>query len=187
VITMKEWMELVDYRITEGSNYCWECYGPNAYTLDSWNGEDRGFSFCIIFDTKDHTVYEVQAHDYLRNRAYRMINEDFQKKMRKEAKRRNVDKDQAWDDVDYVTLDVDDDFVQKCLAIREGKDYDTRVSVPLDIPDEDLLRYMMLAHERDMTFNQLVEEALRHAIAEIKAGRLTKEDAQKWLEEGDEE
>jgi hypothetical protein len=39
---------------------------------------------------------------------------------------------------------------------------------------------MKLAHERDITFNELVEEALRHAISEYEAGRLTKEDAQNW-------
>ena len=168
MITIKEWMELVDYRITEGSNYCWECYGNNAYTLDSWNGDHEGHSFSIIFDTKDQTVYEVQAHDYLHNRAYRIVNEDFQKKMRKESKRRDVDKDQAWDDVNYVDLDVDDDFFQKCLAIREGEDYDTRVLMPVEFSDEDLLKYMKLAHERDITFNQLVEEALLMAIKEHK-------------------
>ena len=161
---MKEWMDLGDYRITEGSNYMWQCYGSNAYALDSWNGEKDGHSFTVIFDTKDQTVYEVQAHDYVHDRAYRMINEDFQKKNRKEAKKREIDKDNAWDDVDYVDLDVDDDFIQKCLAIRAGEDYDTRVSVPMEFSDEELLTYMKLAHERDITFNQLVEQALREAI-----------------------
>ena len=170
MITLKEWMELVDYRITEGSNYCWECYGDNAYTLDSWNGDHEGHSFSIIFDAKDQTVYEVQAHDYLHNRAYRMINEDFRKKNKKEAKRRDVDKDQAWDDVRYIDLDVDDDFIQKCLAIREGEDYDTRVLMPVEFSDEDLLKYMKMAHERDITFNQLVEQALLTAIEEHKLG-----------------
>ena len=51
MITIKEWMELVDYKITEGSTYGWQCYGPNAYCLDSWNGvyDDGGYSFSIIF------------------------------------------------------------------------------------------------------------------------------------------
>jgi hypothetical protein len=142
----------------------WQCYGSNAYALDSWNGEQDGHSFTVIFDTRDQTVYEVQAHDYVHNRAYRMINEDFQKKNRKEAKKRDIDKDNAWDDVDYVDLDVDDDFIQKCLAIRAGEDYDTRVSVPMEFSDQELLTYMKLAHERDITFNQLVEQALREAI-----------------------
>ena len=164
MITMKEWMELVDYRITEGSDYMWQCYGSNAYALDSWNSEQDGHSFTVIFDTKDQTVYEVQAHDYVLDRAYRMINEDFQKKNRKEAKKRDINKDNAWDDVNYIDLEVDDDFIQKCLAIQAGQDYDTRVSIPIDIPDHEMLQYMKLAHERDITFNQLVEQALREAI-----------------------
>jgi hypothetical protein len=164
MITMKEWMELVDYRITEGSDYMWQCYGSNAYALDSWNGEQDGHSFTVIFDTRDQTVYEVQAHDYVHDRAYRMINEDFQKKNRKEAKKRDIDKNNAWDDVNYVDIEVDDDFIQKCLAIKAGEDYDTRVSVPMDFSDEELLQYMKLAHDLDITFNQFVERALREAL-----------------------
>ena len=164
MITLKEWMEIVDYRITEGSDYCWHCYGNDVHMLDSWNGEQDGFSFTVIFDTKTQVVYEVQAHDYVHNRAYRMINPDFQKKNKKEAKRRDIDKNNAWDDVDYIDLEVDDDFFQKCLAIKAGEDYDTRVSVPMDFSDEELLQYMKLAHDLDITFNQLVEQALREAI-----------------------
>jgi hypothetical protein len=67
------------------------------------------------------------------------------------------------------------------LSIKAGEDYDTRVSVPVDFTDEELLTYMTMAHERDMTFNQFVEQALREAIENVKDGRLTKEDAQKWL------
>ena len=164
MITLKEWMEIVDYRITEGSGYCWHCYGNDVHMLDSWNGEQDGHSFTVIFDTKTQVVYEVQAHDYVHQRAYRMINPDFQKKNKKEAKRRDIDKNNAWDDVDYVDLEVDDDFLQKCLSIKAGEDYDTRVSIPLEFSDEELLTYMKLAHDLDITFNQLVERALREAL-----------------------
>jgi hypothetical protein len=182
MITIKEWMELTDYKITEGSDYGWSCYGPNAYSLDSWNGVHGkgGYSFSIVFSTKTQKVYEVSVCDYTNDRAYRMIAKNKQDKHRQEAEDRNVNLNEAWDECDYVDLDVVDDFIQKCLAIRAGEDYDTRVQVPVDFSDEDLLQYMKLAHERDMTFNELVEEALRHAIAEIEDGRLTKEDAQKW-------
>jgi hypothetical protein len=189
MITIKEWMELVDYKITEGSDYMWQCYGPNAYRLDSWNGVHGkgGHSFSIVFSNKSQKVYEVSAYDYTHDRAYRMIAENKKEKHRKEAVVRQVNFNEAWDEVNYVDLDVDDDFIQKCLAIRAGEDYDTRVQMPVDFSDEDLLKYMKMAHERDMTFNQFVEEALRHAITEVEAGRLTREDAQKWLEEQDED
>jgi hypothetical protein len=188
MITIKEWTELVDYKITDGSNYGWDCYGPYSHTLDSWNGihGTGGYSFSIIFSTKSQKVYEVSVCDYTNGRAYRMINPKFIAKHRKEALARNVNPNEAWDEVDYIDLDVDDDFIQKALAIKAGEQYDTRVSVPVDFSDEELLQYMKLAHERDITFNELVEEALRFAIEEMESGRLTKEDAQEFLKSKEE-
>ena len=166
MISMKEWMELVDYKITEGGVYGWSCYGPNSYTLDSWNGVHGagGYSFSIVFSTKTQKVYEVSMCDYTNDRAYRMIAENKQEKYRKEAESKSELANQAWDDVDYVDLDVDDDFIQKALAIRAGESYDTRVQVAVDFSDEELLQYMKIAHERDITFNELVENALRQVI-----------------------
>jgi DNA-binding PucR family transcriptional regulator len=187
MINLKEWMELVDYRITEGSDYGWGCYGPNSFQLDSWNGVHGkgGYSFSIVFSTKSQKIYEVSMCDYTNDRAYRMINPKFQEKHRKEAESRNVNLNEAWDDVDYVELDVLDDFIQKALAIRAGESYDTRVQVQVDFSDEDLLQYMKLAHERDMTFNEFVEEALRDAIEAVEDGRLTKEDARRFVLESE--
>jgi hypothetical protein len=186
MITLKEWMEVVGYRVTEGSDYTWECFGPNAYSLDSWNGDHNGHSFCITFDTKTQEVYEVQAHDYSRERAYRMINPEFQKKHKKECKRKDVNLNEAWENVDYVDLEVEDDWLQKATAIASGEDYDTRVSIPLDFTDEELLKYMKMAHERDMKFNDFVEEALKAAIEETKRDpEGMKAKADRWKAEHD--
>jgi hypothetical protein len=170
VITLKEFMEICNYRITEGSDYQWECYGPNAYTLDSWNGDQDGHSFSIYFDTKTQEVYEVQIHDYRNQRAYRMINPEFAKKHKKEAKRREVEYKEAWDNVDYVDLEVDDDWIQKALAVEAGEVYDTRVSVPLVLDRDQMYDLMTMAHERDMTLNELVEFILREEIKRIENG-----------------
>jgi hypothetical protein len=168
---MKEWMELVDYKITEGSDYGWQCYGPNSYSLDSWNGVHGkgGHSFSIVFSAKTQKVYEVSICDYTNDRAYRMINPKNVEKHRKESESKSVLANQAWDDVNYIDLDVDDDFIQKALAIKAGEDYDTRVSVPVDFTDEELLAYMKMAHEQDMTFNAFIEEALRQAITKHRS------------------
>lgn len=178
MITMKEWMELVDYKITEGSDYGWQCYGPNSYMLSSWNGVhgSGGYSFNIIFSTKSHKVYEVEVCDYTNDRAYRMINPDYVKKHNKEAKHRSELANQAWDDVDYVDLEVVDDFIQKCLAIKAGEVYDTRIQVPIDLPDDMMFEMMKMAHERDMTLNQFVEEVLKLAIEQAESGELDEED-----------
>jgi len=166
MLSMKEFMELVDYRITEGGEYGWQCFGPNSYQLSSWNGIHGAGGWCanIVFSTRSQKVYSVEVCDYTNNRAYRMIDPEFQDKHDAESKDRGELGNQAWDAVNYVDLEVDDDFMQKFLAIKAGQDYDTRVNVPVDFTDEELLKYMKLAHERDMTFNKFVEEALREAI-----------------------
>ena len=166
MLTMKEWMELVDYKITEGDTYGWQCFGPNSYQLASWNGVHGagGYSFNIVFSTKSHKVYSVEVCDYTHDRAYRMINPDYVKRHEKEAKNRGVNLNEAWDSVEYVDLEVDDDFIQKCLAIKAGEDYDTRVSMPVEFTDEEFATYARMAHEQDITLNQFIERALRQAL-----------------------
>jgi hypothetical protein len=73
-------------------------------------------------------------------------------------------RDVAWDGVDYVDLEVDDDWIQKALAIKEDRDYDHKVTVPLELSDDEIFRLMKMAHERDITLNQFVEELLWEAI-----------------------
>lgn len=167
MLTMKKFMELVDYRITEGDSYGWRCFGSNSYQLGAWNGVHGagGWSANIVFSTKSQKVYSVEVCDYTNDRAYRMIHPDYVKKHEKEASARDVLENQAWDDVAYVDLETDDDFVKKFTAIVAGQQYDTRVQVPVDFSDEELLRLMKLAHERDITFNQLVTQVLSLAMA----------------------
>lgn len=171
MISMKEFMELVDYKITEGGDYGWSCFGPNSYQLSTWNGVHGagGYSFNIVFSTKTQKVYSVEVCDYTNNRAYRMINPKYVKKHTAESIERGVADSQAWDDVNYVDLEVDDDFIQKCLAIRAGEDYSTDVSIPLDMTDEELLTVMKAAHEADMSLNDYVNKALREMVDKFQA------------------
>jgi hypothetical protein len=182
---MKRWMNLVEYRITEGSEYTWNNFGSHAYRLDHWDGASQDSpSFSITFDRQDQTVYQMEAHDYINNRAYRWTAEDYQKAYNDEAEQRGVNAKEAWDDVEYVELDVLDDFFEKSRAIYRGEDYDTRVSIPVEFTDEELLKYMTMAHERDITFNQFVEEALREMLEEFKRDpEGVKQRSQRWKDE----
>lgn len=164
MITLKDWMQISNYRISEGSEYGWECFGPNAYRLDAWNGDQNGHSHSVVFDTKTQEVYEVTTYDYRNNRAYRLMNPEWVTEFKDEAQRREVEFAEAWDDVRYVDLDVEEDFLEKARAIEAGEDYDTRVQLQVTFSDDELLLYMKIAHDRDITFNELVEIALQDAI-----------------------
>lgn len=184
MITLENFVKAINYKITGGSEFCWKCFGPNARYLDS--DDNYTYSVNAIFDSVEQTVYLVEAWDYLRDREYRWINPEYQTKHELEAKSNNLDPNESLDGKTYIQLDVAEDMLEKIQAIVEGKDYDDRVKVPVDFTDEELLKYMKLAHDRDITFNQLVEEALRHAIEEHRAGRLTKVDTQSFIREQDE-
>lgn len=168
MITLKQFMDAVGYRITEGSDYCWDCYGPKAHCLDSWNGDQDGHSLTIIFDTNTQEVYEVQAHDYSNSRAYRLINPMYVEQHRSEGIVRGCDINEAWEDVNYIDLETEEDWLEKAEAIVNGEDYDTRVQVPLTLEDSVIFSLMKMAHEKDITFNQLCEQALREHIDNLQ-------------------
>lgn len=173
MLTLKEWMELVDYKVTEGSDYYTNI--PGLYSLSAWNGEHEGWSFFIGFDPKDdQRVYVVEVCDYANKRAYRLKDPDI------------VLDDQAWDECDFVDLEEDDDFFQKGLAIKAGENYDTRVNVPLTVPDDVLFKLMKRAHEQDITLNQLVEDVLWTAIR-AEESRRSEDDDDGWDELAEED
>jgi hypothetical protein len=162
---MKQYMETVNYRVTEGSSYSYKPYGQDAYEFSSWNGVhgEGGNSCSIIFDTQTQVVYEVQVHDYTNNRAYRLINPDFSKSCVKDDYF-----DEAWDDVKYTDLETDDDWLEKAQAIVSGKNYDTRVQVPIELDDKEALTLFKAAHDADMTLNDYVARILQKIIDEQK-------------------
>jgi hypothetical protein len=164
MITIKDFMEVTDYRITEGSTYGWQCYGGNAYTLDSWNGDQDGHTVSMVFDTKTQVVYEFTVCDYYRDRAYRWINPDYIDSHTDEALTRDVNLNEAWDEVDYTDIEVREDILEKARAIINGDDYDTRIQVPLTLENDQLFEIMKMAHERDITLNEMVESILRKVI-----------------------
>jgi hypothetical protein len=159
MITLKEYFEIVKYRITEGSDY--NGYGPNNYSLTYWDGDHDGVSLNVVFNTQDQTVILAEVCDYKNQRAYRRINPDY---------RKDLHDNEAWDDVVWHDLETDEDWIQKATAIVNYEDYDERVSLPLDIPEDTLTQLFKLAHERDITLNALVEEILWGVIREHRNG-----------------
>jgi hypothetical protein len=157
MITIKQWMEIIDYKITEGSDFFADSESAKGtlYMLSSWNGDHDGWSFSITFDPQDdQKVYFAEACDYKNNRAYRLTNPDC-----------SIDLDKtAWDDCKYTELEVDSEFIEKSQAIKRGENYDTRVQIPLDLDEKTMFELMKRAHESDITLNQQIERIVREMI-----------------------
>lgn len=163
---IQDYLKATQHQITGGSDFGWDCFGPYARYLDC-DKEDQ-YSTNIIFDSQNFDVYTCEFWDYVNNRQYRWINPEYVDVYKMACEEHEVDFHGSLDDSKFTDLEVEDDILEKIEDMVNGKEYDNRVKVPLDIPDEDLLKYMIAAHERDMTFNEFIEEALRHAIDEFK-------------------
>ena len=167
---LRDYLEAINYRITGGSDYQWTCFGPNARYLDCDDSTYASgtYSVVAIFDSETQEVYSVEAWDYTNDRTYRWIDPDYIGAYKKACKKHDVDFKNAMDDKNFIDLSVENDILSKAGAIVLGEEYDTRIQLEVDIPDEDLLQYMKLAHDLDITFNELVERAVKEAIEDYE-------------------
>ena len=98
------------------------------------HGNEQCFLTCN-FDLVTQEVFEITAEDYRNRRQYRWTHEDF---------RNQKDNLTTLSGEKYYDLDMVEDMLDKAEAIALGTDYDTRVSMPLDLTDEDFLTYAKL-------------------------------------------
>jgi hypothetical protein len=161
--------EITSHRIISGSEHLWNCF-PDARYLDY---ESEYAYISVLFNPDTQQIYEadisIKEEEWDRDVApYRWINPSYKQAYITEAESRNVDPNRAWDDVKWIDLEVEEDWLEKAESIFNGKPFDTRVKVPIELDDKTMLDMCMKAHERDITLNQLVEEILLAFIEKHK-------------------
>ena len=157
--------EAMDHKITSGSEYQWNCY-PDARFLDY---ESLYAHVSVIYSTITQEIYQaevsVKADAWDEDKKpYRWLNPDYKEAFYSECKERKVKKNKAWDDVKWVDLEVEEDFLEKATAMFNGEEWNTDIMVPIDLPKEELYQLMLTAHEKNITLNQLVTEILQKMI-----------------------
>lgn len=160
---LKEVNTALDHKITGGSEFMWHCF-PNARYLDF---ETEHAHASVIFCTETQVVYTAEVNDKPdKLPAYRWINPDYVDKYKDECWEKNIGYNQAWDNKDWTDLEVSEDWLTKAKAIMNGEAFDRRITVPLDLNNEELFQLMKLAHENDVTLNKMVESILQKVIDE---------------------
>jgi hypothetical protein len=159
---LSEVNETFNHQITGGSDYGWDCYGSNTWSIDYSSKYAHGY---VVFDTETQKVYEVTVSPITdTHKPYRYIDPNYRMSHDTEAKDRNVDPNVAWDDVMWVDLETEEDFIDKASKMFVGESFDTRIQVPVELDNDTLLKLTMEAHKRDITLNKMIEEILRELI-----------------------
>lgn len=151
MITIQQFINIINGQITSSEVY----YDAKTLVLlGHWDGDQNGRSLEIIFDPAfgESKVMAVLAHDLKRNRAYRLKDKDL------------IADNEAWDGVNYIDLETDEDMLEKMVALYNYEEYDDRIAIPLDLPDEVLLILMKEAHARDITFNQYLIDVITEQL-----------------------
>lgn len=157
---IKELCETFEYKITDGTEYCWNSYGPNARYLDFSNHIAHG---SVIFDSATQHVYQAEVwFTEGKKSPYRWIDSNLKDKVLLEAKQKDVDLSIAFDSVKFIDVEVEEDFLEKAHAIWRNLSFDTRIQVPIDT--DVFYDLAKLAHKRDITVNKLAEEILLELI-----------------------
>ena len=162
---LSEVNQAMDHKITCGSEHQWKCY-PDGRYLDY---ESDFAHVSVIYNTTNQEIYQadisVKRESWDEDKKpYRWINPDYKDSFYKEAKKRKVDPDIAWDDVKWVDLEMEEDFLEKATAIFNGEEFDTRVKIEFDLDDRSILQLATEAHKRDITLNKMIEIILQEVI-----------------------
>jgi hypothetical protein len=87
---------------------------------------------------------------------------------------RQIDKDIKYPDMsdawgeEYLVYNTKKDFMHEIYgAIKDEMEVEYG-TIELDFDDEELLKYMKLAHEEGMSFNEWIEHTLTQIIKELK-------------------
>jgi hypothetical protein len=158
--------ETLDHKIVGGSDYQWECYGPNARFLDY----ESKYAYCtVVYNSETSEIYQAEvsvnrpAWD-TDKKPYRWLNPNTKDSLFAESAKRNIDVQFAWDDVKWIDLEVEEDFLEKAKAMFNGVEFDTRIQMPINLDDGLMLKLCMEAHKRDITLNKMIEILLQETI-----------------------
>ena len=150
---LHEFLNVIGYRIHDKFIAERPIFGDLACEVTYAN--EQCFLNCA-FDLVTQEVFEIVVEDYNNKRYYRWTQEDFRDKQ--------DSKTTLMLTAEYCELEVAEDILTKADAIINGREYDNRVTVPINLTDEEFLQYAKAAHDMDITFNQFCEKAIKQAM-----------------------
>lgn len=154
-------LKAASYTITEGSPYGWTCYSPYAHWLDLENG------ISCVFDRLTREVYELQIAGDDDSTQYRWQDPRKIEAYLRECEARQVDPNAAGEDTQYQTIESEGQAIAMVYKRSHGEGQEDSI-VQINMEDSEMLRLYNLAHERDMTLNEMVTHILIEQIERMK-------------------
>lgn len=108
-MNIDELIKLLNYAITEGGTFGWDCYGENSRYLDF---EKDDIHLSAVFDQNTQELYEVDVYDGNSDsiNSFKWINEKYLDAYNIEIQKRNINEK---DDIIKVSYDKIVEIIQQ--------------------------------------------------------------------------
>lgn len=160
---LQEYITATENKISEGCDYQWNCFGMKPFMITTYF-ENANTEATAIYDRKTLDVFSVEFLDNDSNTIYRYLDHKYKDAYYAECESRGIDPKNEFDLFKIREVIVEADILNKINCSALGDEYDTRIKVPLDLPDPLLFDLMKLAHEKDVTLNELITGAIASSI-----------------------
>lgn len=165
-----EVLQKIKPNITSGSQFLWKCYGNNAWMIDLCRIDTKlhmNETVTIIYDSQHMEIYEISTYSEIHQLEYKWYNPNYREIVKEEYKNRNIDfDDPICEDIKLIELEMLDDIIEKSSAIIEGKDFDKRILVELNLTNEEIETLTRASVLSNQTIDEFVNSALIQIINE---------------------
>ena len=118
---LKTILEAGEYRITEGSEYLWSCFGQDARSLNMSMNSDAEQEISVIFDSKTQFIYQVEFFDTISAAVYSWTAPDFIEAYFDEGKERGIElTDLSGLEMVFVNVNSPEEMIETIHQAKEG-------------------------------------------------------------------
>ena len=165
-MALNQILKAVSYRISNSTQYLYSCFGSNQPRLIEFLDVNENPCGNFTLDSLGK-VYEIVVELAEKNKCYRWIDFEFKNALFNEVVNKGFDPNIAWENIKYTEIESLEDMLIKVEAICKNIPFDERILKPLKLSDDEFLILARMAHEKDVTLNELINLKINDSINSI--------------------
>ena len=165
MIFLNEIIRATNYSNIKPDKYCWDSFGKfaNLTYIEVENASEEILSFIYDYRTQEVFLIHLSTDDTTH---YQWVSKNHFEKYNEECIKRGYDVNKVYDDSDIVYINVDDEtqILQQISSIFENITANNLSNLDFVLDDDLILPLAKMAHERDITLNQLITEIISNEV-----------------------
>lgn len=165
---LEQILPLIEYKISEGTDYLWPCFGEQCWQLSFLDVEGRELGQLVHNRSGEVLFIAFTYVDNSKYTAYHWVEPECKEAYLKECAKREVDINRYDSDNLSIELELQEDVFQKLAAIYKMEIFDKRILVSMELPEKTLESLNLMAQENNRTLDDEVNHLLSEYIKKQK-------------------